>query len=187
MIVQLDRVPTTGRPLAGLRVIELATFVAGPLGGMTLAQLGAEVIRVDPPGGAADYTRWPLAASGASIYWTGLNKGKRSLVADFRSAEGRDLIARLIAASGPEGGIVLTNADRPWLSHQTLSKARPDLIQVRIDGLRDGRPAVDYTVNASTGFPFVTGPEEHAGRPRRRGPPTSARPGRAPRPRRAPR
>src|SRR5579862_6599658 len=98
--------PTTGKPLTGLRVIELATFVAGPLGGMTLAQLGAEVIRIDPPGGSADYTRWPLAASGTSLYWTGLNKGKRSLVADFRIPEGRDLITRLVAGSGPGGGIV---------------------------------------------------------------------------------
>src|ERR1700733_14939775 len=84
--------PTPGKPLAGLRVVEVATYVAGPLGGMTLAQLGAEVIRVDPPGGAADYTRWPLAASGTSLYWTGLNKGKRSLCADFRTAEGRELV-----------------------------------------------------------------------------------------------
>ena len=163
MTVSSHELPAAGKPLAGLRVIELATFVAGPLGGMTLAQLGAEVIRVDPPGGAADYTRWPVAVSGTSLYWTGLNKGKRSLVADFRSAEGRDLITRLIAASGPGGGIVLTNADRPWLSYEALSQARPDLIHVRIDGLHDGRPAVDYTVNASTGFPLVTGPEEHAG------------------------
>src|SRR5260221_8711115 len=76
--------PTTGRPLAGLRVVEVATFVAGPLGGMTLAQLGADVIRVDPPGGAADYTRWPGTASGTSLYWARLNKAKRSLCADFR-------------------------------------------------------------------------------------------------------
>jgi 2-methylfumaryl-CoA isomerase len=163
MTVDPDRLPTAWKPLAGLRVIELATFVAGPLGGMTLAQLGAEVIRVDPPGGAADYTRWPLAPSGTSLYWAGLNKGKRSLVVDSRSAPGRELIARLVAESGPGGGIVLTNVDRPWLGYQALSEVRPDLIQVRIDGLHDGRPAVDYTVNASTGFPFVTGPEEHAG------------------------
>jgi 2-methylfumaryl-CoA isomerase len=163
MTVRSDGLPTAAKPLTGLRIIELATFVAGPLGGMTLAQLGAEVIRIDPPGGSADYSRWPVAASGTSLYWTGLNKGKRSLVADFRSAEGRDLITRLIAASGPGGGIVLTNADRPWLSYEALSQARQDLIHVRIDGLHDGRPAVDYTVNASTGFPLVTGPEEHAG------------------------
>ena len=57
MTVHSRGLPATWKPLAGLRVIELATFVAGPLGGMTLAQLGAEVIRIDPPGGAADYTR----------------------------------------------------------------------------------------------------------------------------------
>jgi 2-methylfumaryl-CoA isomerase len=155
--------PTPGKPLTGLRVVEVATYVAGPLGGMTLAQLGAEVIRVDPPGGAADYTRWPLAASGTSLYWAGLNKGKRSLCADFRSGEGRELVTRLIAGSGPGGGIVLTNADRPWLSYEALAKVRPDLIHLRIAGLHDGSPAVDYTVNASTGFPLVTGPEELAG------------------------
>ena len=155
--------PTQGKPLSGLRVVEVATYVAGPLGGMTLAQLGAEVIRVDPPGGSADYTRWPVAASGTSLYWVGLNKGKRSLCADFRRAEGRELITRLIAESGPGGGIVLTNADRPWLSYEALAKVRPDLIHLRIEGLHDGSPAVDYTVNASSGFPLVTGPEEHAG------------------------
>jgi 2-methylfumaryl-CoA isomerase len=163
MTVHSRGLPAAWKPLAGLRVIEVATFVAGPLGGMTLAQLGAEVIRVDPPGGSADYTRWPLAASGTSLYWTGLNKGKRSLVADFRSPEGRDLITRLVAESGPGGGIVLTNAGRPWLSYEALSQVRPDLIHLRIDGLHDGQPAVDYTVNASIGFPLVTGPEELAG------------------------
>src|SRR5579862_8985044 len=120
--------PTAGKPLSGLRVIEVATFVAGPLGGMTLAQLGADVIRIDPPGGSADYTRWPVAASGMSLYWTGLNKAKRSLCVDFRSAEGRELVTRLIAEPGPGGGIVLTNTDRSWLGYQALSKVRPDLI-----------------------------------------------------------
>jgi 2-methylfumaryl-CoA isomerase len=91
MTVSLRGAPTAGKPLSGLRVIEVATFVAGPLGGMTLAQLGADVIRIDPLGGAADYTRWPVAASGTSLYWAGLNKGKRSMAADFRSAEGRGI------------------------------------------------------------------------------------------------
>jgi 2-methylfumaryl-CoA isomerase len=163
MTVTPHALPATGRPLAGLRVVEVATFVAGPLGGMTLAQLGADVIRVDPPGGAADYTRWPVTASGTSLYWAGLNKAKRSLCADFRSAEGRDLVTRLIAGSGPGGGIVLTNTGRPWLSYQALSEVRPDLICLRIQGLRGGGPAVDYTVNATMGFPLVTGPEGHAG------------------------
>jgi 2-methylfumaryl-CoA isomerase len=150
-------------PLAGLRIVEISSFVAAPLGGMTLAQLGAEVVRVDPVGGAADVTRWPLAPSGASLYWTGLNKGKRSVTLDFRSDQGRDTLRNLVAGSGPDGGIVLTNADFPWLSYEELSKRRPDLIHLKITGRRGGGPAVDYTVNAGVGFPLATGPEGTVG------------------------
>jgi 2-methylfumaryl-CoA isomerase len=146
-------------PLDGLTVLEVSSFVAAPLGGMTLAQLGAEVIRVDPVGGGADLGRWPLAPSGASLYWTGLNKGKRSVTLDFRAAEGRGLLGDLLAASGPGGGIVLTNAGQEWLGHPALARVRPDLIHLQIQGHRDGRTAVDYTVNAATGFPLITGPE----------------------------
>ncbi len=156
-------VPTAGGPLTGMRVVEVSTFVAAPLGGMTLAQLGADVIRVDPPGGAPDHSRWPLADSGASIYWAGLNKEKRSLCADLRSPEGRELVTRLVTESGPRGGIVLTNAPLRWLGFEALSGIRPDVIHLQITGHRDGSPAVDYTVNAELGFPMVTGPEDHDG------------------------
>jgi 2-methylfumaryl-CoA isomerase len=154
--------PDEDAPLAGLRILEVSSFVAAPLGGMTLAQLGAEVIRVDPIGGAADVTRWPLAPSGASLYWTGLNKGKRSVTLDFRSAGGRQAFNDLVANSGPDGGIVLTNAAFPWLSYEALRKDRPDLIHLQITGRHDGGPAVDYTVNAAIGFPLVTGDESGA-------------------------
>jgi 2-methylfumaryl-CoA isomerase len=146
-------------PLAGLRIIEISSFVAAPLGGMTLAQLGAEVIRVDPLDGAADTTRWPLAPNGASLYWNGLNKGKRSVTLDFKSPEGRSTLSDLVANSGEDGGIVLTNAAFPWLSYEALKEGRPDLIHLLITGTHDGGPAVDYTVNAATGFPCATGPE----------------------------
>src|ERR1700748_118384 len=121
-------------PLAGLRIIEVSSFVAAPLAGMTLAQLGAEVIRIDPLGGAPDTTRWPLAPNGGSLYWAGLNKGKRSVTLDLRSPGGQRAVAELIAASGPDGGIVLTNAAYPWLSYDALKDARPDLIHLRITG-----------------------------------------------------
>jgi 2-methylfumaryl-CoA isomerase len=138
--------------LEGLRVVEVSSFVAAPLGGMTLAQLGADVVRVDPLGGAPDVRRWPVTAGGASLYWAGLNKGKRSVTVDLRSARGRDVVARLAAAAG----IVLTNAARP--SYEELRRARPDLIHVGIEGRPGGRPAVDYTVTAESGFPLATGP-----------------------------
>ena len=151
-------------PLAGLRILEIASFVAAPLGGLTLAQLGAEVIRIDPVGGGADISRWPLAPSGTSLYWTGLNRGKRSVTVDFRSPQGRQIVSDLVTASGPGGGIVLTNAvGLPWLAYSALAGRRPDLIHLQIQGRHDGGAAVDYTVNAATGFPLITGPEGHAG------------------------
>ncbi len=150
----------SSRPLSGVRIVEISSFVAVPLAGMTLAQLGAEVVRIDPPGGAADYHRWPVTAAGDSIYWAGLNKGKRSMEVDQRSPEGRRLVQRLIAAAG----ILITNvAGRQWLSHEELSRLRPDLIHLEVVGRADGTTGVDYTVNAATGFPLVTGPVGHVG------------------------
>ena len=149
--------PDPTRPLAGVRVVEISSFVAVPLAGMTLAQLGAEVIRVDPIGGAADYRRWPLTEDGESIYWAGLNKGKRSLAVDMRSDHGQRLVARLIA----ESGVFITNvAGRQWHSYEVLTGMRPDLIHVEVSGRADGGTGVDYTVNAAMGFPLVTGPAE---------------------------
>ena len=160
--VVADAEPTADRPLAGLRVVEVSTFVAAPLGGMTLAQLGAEVVRVDPLGGAPDHSRWPLADSGVSLYWTGLNKAKRSVSVDLRSAVGQQLVARLVADSGAQGGIVLTNSvGRSWLDFEALAARRPDVIHLQVQGRHDGGAAVDYTVNAALGFPLVTGPPGH--------------------------
>ncbi|EKF21482.1 coA-transferase III family protein [Mycolicibacterium hassiacum DSM 44199] len=152
--------PDVTRPLAGVRIVEISSFVAVPLAGMTLAQLGAQVIRVDPIGGAADYHRWPQTADGVSIYWAGLNKGKRSVAADMRSADGQELVQRLIV----DAGVLITNvAGRQWHSYETLSAMRPDLIHVEVWGRADGGTGVDYTVNAGIGFPLVTGPAEHTG------------------------
>lgn len=138
------------RPLRGLRVVELSSYVATPLCGMTLAQLGADVIRVEPVGGAVDRTRWPLAASGTSLYWSGLNKGKRAIEVDLSREEGRRLVADLVVRAG----IVVSNADRfRELSYAALRARRPDVIHVLLTGRRDGEAAVDYTVQAATGFP----------------------------------
>jgi 2-methylfumaryl-CoA isomerase len=148
-------------PLRGLQVVECASYVAGPTGGLTLAQLGADVTRIDPLGGANDHGRWPVAPSGDSYYWASLNKGKRSVAVDLRSAEGRELAVALITAPGPERGLLIDNAvGRPWLAHEALQARRPDLIHLRVQGHPDGRPAVDYTVNAEVGLPLITGPEE---------------------------
>lgn len=148
----------TARPLDGVQVVDLSSFVAGPTAGRMLAELGADVIRIDPVAGAVDGGRWPLTDGGGSLYWTGLNQWKRSLAVDLRSDEGRAVVVDLIARAG----IVLENAAHaPWLSHEALAARRPDLIHLHIAGNADGSPAVDYTVNAAVGLPLMTGPVEH--------------------------
>lgn len=141
--------------LKGMRVIESSAFVAAPLGGLTLAQYGADVIRIDMIGGGIDYARWPVMPNGRSLYWTGLNKGKRSLAVDLRRPEGRQLVADLVTAPG--SGILLTNVAAPWLEHGRLAQMRQDVITCTIEGNPDGTTAVDYTVNCATGYPLVTG------------------------------
>jgi 2-methylfumaryl-CoA isomerase len=147
------------RILDGLRVIEGAAFVAAPLCGMTLAQLGADVIRFDPLEGGLDARRWPITRAGRSLYWAGLNKGKRSIAVNTRSPEGQELITALITAPGEGNGIFLTNFPTSgWLGYEALRQRRADLIMMNVTGNPDGSPAVDYTVNCAVGFPFITGP-----------------------------
>ncbi len=150
--------------LAGMRVVEGSAFVAVPLAGMTLAQMGAQVIRFDRIGGGLDSGRWPLAPNGQSLFWAGMNKGKKSVAVDMKSPQGRELITRIITAPGPDAGLFLTNLRvRGWMDYETLRKERDDLIMVTLTGDRHGRPQVDYTVNPALGIPDITGPEGHDG------------------------
>jgi 2-methylfumaryl-CoA isomerase len=151
-------------PLSGMRVIEGSAFVAAPSGGMALAQLGAEVIRFDPIGGGLDHRRWPLTEDGDSLYWAGLNKGKKSIQVDLRSEEGQELLKELIGAPGEDSGYFLTNFPaKGWLSYENLQQGRGDLIMLNVIGNHDGTTALDYTVNSAMGYPAVTGPEEFKG------------------------
>ncbi|NNC71796.1 MAG: carnitine dehydratase [Sphingomonadaceae bacterium] len=147
--------------LSNLRVVEASSFVASPSAGLYLAQMGAEVIRIDQIGGGPDFGRWPKNEAGASFYWESLNKGKKSVALDLGSPEGRELAQRLAAAPGERGGLFLTNFPvGGFLSHDALKALREDIITVRIMGRADGGPALDYTVNAAVGIPQITGPKE---------------------------
>ncbi|HEY8358625.1 MAG TPA: CoA transferase [Ramlibacter sp.] len=144
--------------LAGMRVVEASAFVAAPLGGMTLAQMGADVIRIDTLGGGLDYRRWPVTRDNTSLFWAGLNKAKRSVALDLGKPEGREIAQALITAPGDDAGIFLTNfPPRGWLDHDKLRARRADLIQLTLQGDRHGGSAVDYTVNARVGVPYITG------------------------------
>jgi len=144
--------------LSGLRITECAAFIAGPFATMSLASLGAEVIRIDPLEGGLDYHRWPATESGRSLYWAGLNKGKKSVAIDLRSPEGRELAQTIITAPGEDAGLFITNFPATgWLDFEKLKTLRADLIMANILGNRDGSTALDYTINCAVGFPAVTG------------------------------
>ncbi len=147
--------------LSGIRIVEGSAFIAAPSGGMTLAQLGADVIRFDQIGGGIDYRRWPVTDKGKSLYWHSLNKGKRSFAVDFRKPEGKELVTRLICADGEDAGIFLTNFPaNGWLSDTVLRARRQDLIYLNLTGDRHGGSALDYTVNSKVGLPFLSGDGE---------------------------
>ena len=147
--------------LQGMRVVEGSAFVAVPLAGMTLAQMGADVIRFDRIEGGLDSKRWPVSETGQSHFWAGMNKGKRSVAVNMRSDEGRALISRIITAPGEDAGLFISNLRvAGWTDHETLSQRRQDLIIVTLTGDRAGRPQVDYTVNPALGISHITGPAD---------------------------
>lgn len=149
--------------LDDLTIVEGASFIAAPSCALHFAQMGAKVIRFDMIGGGPDYRRWPLGGTGNSFYWEGLNKGKRSIAINLASAEGRELAIQLATAPGEGRGLFVTNFPvGSFLSHENLVSRRSDIISLRVLGWPDGRNAVDYTINAAVGVPFMTGPEDLA-------------------------
>ena len=100
----------------------------------------------------------PVSAQGKSLYWHSLNKGKRSIAVDFRHPEGRELLTRIITASGEDAGLFVTNFPaRGWLGYEVLRAYRKDLIFINLTGDRHGGNALDYTVNSKVGLPYLAG------------------------------
>lgn len=143
--------------LNDLSIIEVSSFVASPTAGLYCAQMGAEVIRVDHKAGGLDYDRFMLTKEGRSLSWENLNRAKKSVALDLRSGEGRELCVELAAKTGQ----CITNLpEKSFMSHAAMAAKREDMISVRIMGWHDGRQAMDFTVNAASGYPLMTGPEE---------------------------
>jgi len=140
--------------LTGLSVIEASSFVASPTAGLYMAQMGAEVIRVDQIGGGPDFRRWPVTTNNDSLYWENLNRAKKSVALDLGSPAGRELLQELVRKTGQ---FVTNFPVDGFLSHAKLSEGHPELVTVRVMGWADGSPALDYTVNNSVGYPMLTG------------------------------
>ncbi|MFN2099520.1 CoA transferase [Altererythrobacter sp. MF3-039] len=147
--------------LSGLSIIEASSFVASPTAGLYCAQMGAEVIRVDHKAGGLDYDRYMLTSEGRSLSWENLNRAKKSVALDLRSGEGRELLVELAAKTG---NLITNLPEKSFLSHEAVKAKQPDgapnLVSVRIMGWHDGRQAMDFTVNAASGYPLMCGPEE---------------------------
>lgn len=143
--------------LSSLSIIEASSFVASPTAGLYCAQMGAEVIRVDHKAGGLDYDRYMLTSEGRSLSWENLNRGKKSVALDLQSGEGRELLVELAAATG---NLITNLPEKSFLSHEAIAARRADLVSVRIMGWHDGRQAMDFTVNAASGYPLMCGPDE---------------------------
>lgn len=148
--------------LSGIRILDCTRNIAGPVATMLAAEMGAQVIKVEPPGGD-EMRAWPPFVDGESVYFVSCNRGKRSIVLDLKSAEGRSLFARLAAHAD-----VLVENFRPGtleklgLGWEALHARHPRLVWVSVSGYgrngpRAGAPAYDSMIQAFTGIMGITG------------------------------
>jgi len=162
-------------PLSGIRVVDLTRILAGPFCTMMLADMGAEVIKVETPGVGDPLRQQGAIKSGLSWYFAAFNRNKRSLALNLRSEEGKAVLARLIA----ESDVLVENYRPGVLAEMGFDEARlkalkPDLVYCNISGFgttgpyRD-RPSFDFIAQAMSGFMSVTGTAD--GPPLRAGPP----------------
>jgi len=159
-------------PLAGLRVLELGSLVAGPFCGKTLADFGAEVIKIEPPGEGDPLRKWRRLRNGTSLWWQVQSRNKRSVTCDLRRPEGQEIVRRLARASH----IVVENfragALEKWnLGWEALSRQNPKLVLVRISGYGQSgpyreRPGFAAIAEGMAGFRYITGfPDRPPARP----------------------
>ncbi|WP_321915475.1 CoA transferase [Paraburkholderia sp. J11-2] len=154
------------RPLEGIRVLELGQLIAGPFAGRMLAEFGASVIKVEPPGVGDPLRKWRLLHDGTSVWWAAQSRNKESITLDLRTPEGQNVIRRLVAQTD-----VLIENFRPgtlegWgLGWDELSAINPGLIMLRVSGYgqtgpyRD-RPGFGVVAEAMGGLRHLSGEPE---------------------------
>jgi crotonobetainyl-CoA:carnitine CoA-transferase CaiB-like acyl-CoA transferase len=151
-------------PLAGIRVLDFSRVLAGPYCTMLLADLGADVIKVERPGEGDETRSWgPPFAGGEAAYYLAVNRGKRSVALDLADPRAEQVVAGLVASAD----VVIENfragvADRLGLGYVTLSRIRPDLVYCSITGFGSerepvGRPGYDFIAQAESGLMSITG------------------------------
>ncbi|MBC7444062.1 MAG: CoA transferase [Polaromonas sp.] len=137
------QIPAAG-PLAGLKVLELGQLIAGPFAAKTLADFGAEVIKIEPPGTGDPLRKWRLLKGGTSVWWQVQSRGKRSLALDLKDPQGQDIVRRLAR----EADVLIENfrpgAMEGWgLGPDELLALNPRLVMLRISGYGQTGPYRD--------------------------------------------
>ena len=140
MSAAVEAAPATG-PLVGVRVLELGQVVAGPFCGQLLADLGADVVKVEPPAVGDVLRQWGWAEEGDSLWWRVAGRNKRSITVDLRTVQGQDVVRRL----AQDVDVVVENfrpgtLERWGLGYVELSAANPGLVLVRISGFGQDGP-----------------------------------------------
>jgi formyl-CoA transferase len=149
--------------LTGLRVLELGSLVAGPFCGKTLADFGAEVIKVEPPGEGDPLRKWRRMRNGVSLWWQVQSRNKKSVTCDLRRPEGQSIVRRLARASHVVVENFRPGALEKWnLGWEALSRDNPKLVLVRISGYGQTgpyreRPGFAAIAEGMAGFRYVTG------------------------------
>jgi crotonobetainyl-CoA:carnitine CoA-transferase CaiB-like acyl-CoA transferase len=154
-------------PLAGVRIADLSRVLAGPYCTMVLADLGADVIKVERPEGGDETRSWgPPFVGGEAAYYLSVNRGKRSCALDLSQPEGRELALELCAgADGVIENFKVGGAERLGVGYEQVRAENPAVVYCSITGFgsrRDppGRPGYDFVAQAESGLMAVTGPEE---------------------------
>ena len=149
---------TIKRPLEGVRVLEIASIIVGPLAGQYLGDMGADVIKLEPPEGDRTRVMGPRRSPKMGSFFLTSNRSKRSIVADLKTAEGRQILQSLVATSDVLLHSMRTPAaDRLGLKYDTLAQSNPRLVYCHVagygdDGLYAGRPAYDDIIQAASGL-----------------------------------
>ena len=146
------------RPLEGVRVLEIASIIVGPLAGQYLGDMGADVIKLEPPEGDRTRVMGPRRSPKMSSFFLTSNRSKRSVVADLKTPEGRQILQALMARCDVLLHSMRTPAaDRLGLKYEDLSPLHPRLVYCHVagygdDGLYAGRPAYDDIIQAASGL-----------------------------------
>jgi formyl-CoA transferase len=152
-----------GKPLEGIRVLELGQLIAGPFAGKFFGEFGAEVVKIEPPGGGDPLRQWRKLHDGTSLWWYVQNRNKKSVTANLREPEGQEIVRRLA-----KGADVVIENFRPgtmekWgLGYEVLSRDNPGLVMLRLSGFGQTGPMREQAGFGSVGesmggLRYVTG------------------------------